>query len=186
MDRLLGKRILAVRTADYLEEVGTSPYIGLPREEIERLYGSVEVHSLTPDALVQESSSYLALTTYTAVHYNYSWLTFERAERSLGLSAAVLGESDPPIFLDASFEHVARRSLDDAKILSGSVDWRLAGLIRGEQLGLVYIARLRQHWSPEQNRSRDRLDTCNNGELKIERRRFDAWSQLLIDNLPSL
>ena len=112
-----------MRTADYVEEVGTSPYIGLPREEIERLHGRVEVHSLTPDELVQEGSSYLALMTYTAVHYNYSWLTFERAERSLGFSAAVFG--DPPIFLDASFERVARRSLDHAEILSGPVDWRL-------------------------------------------------------------
>jgi hypothetical protein len=34
--------------------------------------------------------------------------------------------------------------------------------------------------------SSDRLVACNNGELKIERSYFDAWSQLLIDNLPGL
>ena len=186
MDRLPGKRILAVRTNDYVARVGTSPYIGLPREEIDRLYGSVEVHSFTPEDLVRERASYLALTTYTAVHYNYSWLTFERAEKALGLSATVFGETEPPVFLDASFERVARRSLDDAKILAGLVDWRLAGLIRRDQIGLVYIARLRQHWSPEHNHSRDRVVAGNNGELTLGRSRFDAWSQLLIDNLAGL
>ena len=186
MERTTPERILAVRTAEYLQQVGTQRYAGLPREEIERLYASVELHALTSDELTRESSSYLPVVTYTAVHYNYTWLTYERAERSLGVSGPVYSEGEPPLFLDESLELAARRELENARVVAAPVDWRLAGLIHDGQLGLVYIARLRSHWSPEQNRSAGRVTCCNSGELKTERHRFEPWSQLLIDNLPSL
>lgn len=179
-------RILAVSAAEYLAQVGPNRYVGLPREEIERLYGSVEVQALTPEELSGDNTSYLTLATFTVIHYNYTWLTFERAERSLGLTAAIYRDGPTPLFLDDAFARAARRSLDDASIVSGAVDWRLAGLVREGQLGLVYIARLRQHWSPEENRSGLRVTRCNNGELQTEQRRFDAWSQLLIANLSSV
>lgn len=188
MERTLPERVLAVRAADYLEHVGANRYVGLPREELERLYGSVEVHALTADELGRQSASYLTLMTYTVVHYNYTWLTFERAERSLGLAVTVSVPSgaEPPLFLDDVFERTARRSLEESKVVSSPVDWRLAGLIYEGQLGLAYIARLRQHWSPEENRSDARVKRCNNGELQTDRRQFDAGSQILIDNLASI
>jgi hypothetical protein len=188
MERPIPERILAVRAAEYLQQVGVQRYVGLPREEIERLHASVELHALTSDELNRDRASYLPLVTYTAVHYNYTWFTYERTERSLGVSAPVYSEGEPPLFLDESLELAARRELESARVVSAPVDWRLAGLIHAGdgQLGLVYIARLRSHWSPEQNRSAGKVTCCNSGELTTERHRFEPWSQLLIDNLQSL
>lgn len=186
MERPVPERFLAVRASEYQEQIGHQRYVGLPREEIERLYASVELHALAPDELNRESSSYLALMTFTAVHYNYTWLTYEGAERSLGVSAPVASDSEIPLFLDDSLELSSRRALEDTKVVSAPVDWRLAGLIHDGKLGLIYIARLRQHWSADQNRSAARVTCCNNGELHTERHRFDRWSQLLIANLASL
>ena len=180
------ERILAVRADEYLEHVGSKRFVALPREEIERLHGSVELHVLGRDALNQ-SSGYLPLVTYTAAHYNYTWLTYQRAQRSLGVSGYVLAGSEPPLFLDESLQSSAHREMERAEALSAPAEWRLAGLINDDQrLGLVYIAKLRQHWSPEHNRSAVRVQCCNSGELLMQRRQFEPWSQLLIDNLPSL
>ena len=182
----MSEQVLAVRADEYLEHVGLQRFVALPREEIERLYGSVELHVLRRDALNQ-SSGYLPLVTYTVAHYNYTWLTYQHAQRSLGVSGFVFADREPPLFLDESLQLSARREMERAEALSAPADWRLAGLINdGQRLGLVYIARLRQQWSPEQNRSALRVQRCNNGDLLTERRQFEPWSQLLIDNLPSL
>jgi hypothetical protein len=182
----VGAHIVAVRAGEYLQRVGSQRFVALPREEIERLYGSVELHVPGRDAL-DESSGYLPLVTYTAAHYNYTWLTYQRAQRSLAVSGFVLADGEPPLFLDESLLWSARREMERARALSAPVEWRLAGLINdGQQLGLVYIAKLRQRWSPEQNRSAVRVQCCNNGELRMERRQFEPWSQLLIDNVSSL
>jgi hypothetical protein len=182
----VSEQILAVRADEYLERVGSQPFKALPREEIERLYGHVELHAVGRDALDQ-SSGYLPLVSFTAAHYNYTWLTYQRAQRSLGVSGFVLADGEPPLFLDASLQSSARREMDRAEVLSAPAEWRLAGLINdGHRLGLVYMAKLRQRWSPEHNRSAVRVQCCNNGELLTERRAFEPWSQLLIDNLPSL
>jgi hypothetical protein len=184
--RHVSERIVAVRADEYLEHVGGQRYAALPREEIERLYGSVELHLLGRDAL-HESSGYLPLVTYTAAHYNYTWLTYQRAQRSLGVSGFVLAGGEPPLFLDESLQVSARREMERAEALSAPAEWRLAGLINdGRRLGLVYVAKLRQPWSPEQNRSAVRVQCCNNGELLAERPQFEPWSQLLIDNVSSL
>ncbi len=182
----LSEPILAVRADEYLAHVGPQRFAALPREEIERLYGRVELHVLERDA-PDQGSGHLPLVTYTAAHYNYTWLTYQRAQRSLGVSGFVLADGEPPLFLDESLQSSARREMERAEVLSAPVDWRLAGLINdGHRLGLVYVARLRQRWSPEQDRSAVRVQCCNNGELLTERREFEPWSQLLIDNLPSL
>jgi hypothetical protein len=182
----VSESILAVRADEYLKQVGAAPFVALPREEIERLYGSVELHVLRRDALDQ-SPWCLPLVTYTAAHYNYTWLTYRRAQRSLGVSGLVPADGEPPLFLDESLQSSARRELEGADALSAPVEWRLAGLINdGRRLGLVYIAKLRQRWSPEQNRSAVRMQCCGKGELLTQRHEFEPWSQLLIDNLTSL
>ena len=182
----MSEQILAVREDEYLEHVGLQRFVALPREEIERLFGSLELHVLGRDASNQ-SSGHLPLVTYTAAHYNYTWLTYQRAQRSLGVSGFVLADGEPLLFLDESLQLSARREMERVEVLSAPAEWRLAGLINDDQrLGLVYIAKLSQRWSPEQNRSAGRVECCNNGELLTERRQFEPWSQLLIDHLPSL
>jgi hypothetical protein len=183
----VSEQVLAVRAEEYVKHVGVRRFAALPREEIERLYGSVELHALERDAL-NRTPGYLPLVTYTASHYNYTWLTYQHAQqRSLGVSGFVLADGEPPLFLDASLQVSARREMERAEALSAPAEWRLAGLINDDQrLGLVYIAKLRQRWSPAQHRSAGHVQCCNNGELLAERRQFESWSQLLIDNLPSL
>jgi len=182
----VSEQVLAVRADEYLARVGSQRFVALPREEIERLYGGVELHVRGRDAL-DESSGYLPLVTCTAAHYNYTWLTYQRAQRSLGVSGFVFADGDPPLFLAESLQVSARREIERAEALSAPAEWRLAGLINDDQrVGLVYIAKLRQRWSAEQYRGIVPVHCCNNGELRMERDQFEPWSQLLIDNLPSL
>ena len=86
-----------MRADEYLERVGSRRFAALPREEIERLYGSVEVRVLERGAL-EESSNYLSFVTYTAAHYNYTWLTYQRAQRSLGVSGSCSPTVSPRCF----------------------------------------------------------------------------------------
>ena len=177
---------LAVLADEYRRQVGLQRFMGLPREEIERLHASVEVRALAPNEQ-NVGSAYLPLATYTAFHYNYTWITFRREQRSLGIGGPVRVNGEVPLFLDETFERAARAEVEKAKLLGAPADWRLAGLIHAEdRLGLVYIARLRQRWSAEHNLGAEPLVCCRNGELLTERPNFDAWSQILIDNLASL
>jgi len=82
---------------EYLERLGSRRFAALPREEVERLYGSVEVRALERGAL-EESADYLSLVTYTAAHYNYTWRTNQRAQPSLGVSGVMLADGEPRCF----------------------------------------------------------------------------------------
>lgn len=179
----MSEQVLAVRAEEYTEQVGARPFIGLPEEELERLHATVEVLVLDR-AQATHDPAYLPLRTFTAIHYNYSWLTFVRSPKSLGIGAWIEAASgDPPAFLDHAFESVARREIENAVVLQAPCEWRLAGLIHDGQLGLVYVARLRQRAVEARDPARDRLRFYGNGELSFDRAAFDAWSQLLIDNL---
>lgn len=163
-----------MRSDEYLKHVGSRPFAALPREEIERRYGSVEVRVLDRGA-VGERSDYLPLVTYTAAHYNYTWLTYQRAQRSLGVSGLVPADGEPPLFLDESLQSSARREMERAAVLSAPVEWRLAGLINdGQRLGLVYIAKLRQRWSPEHAISSSRGASCSSTTCPASERRPSA------------
>ena len=147
----MNQQVLAVRANEYLERVGSARFVALPREEIDRLYGSVELHLLAGGRHgVDERAGYLPLVTFSAAHYNYTWLTYRRAPRSLGVSGVILAEGDPSPFLGESLQSSARREMERAEVLSVPAEWRLAGLINdGQQLGLVYVAKLRQRWPLE-------------------------------------
>lgn len=176
------EQVLAVRAEEYLQQVGAPPFIGLPKEEIERLHASVEVLVLDR-ATATLDATYLPIRTYSAIHYNYSWLTFVRGPKSLGIGDVVRAEAEAPAFLDRALEAIARREVERAVELQAPCEWRLAGLIRDGQLGLVYVGRLRQRAVAARNPARDRLQFCGNGELLFDRASFEPWSQLLIDNL---
>jgi hypothetical protein len=180
----MGARVLAVRAEDYVREVGEQPFIALPGEEIERLYGTLEVLRLE-----NADPAYLPLATFTAIHYNYSWLTVLREQRSLGIGAAIQPEREaPPLpFLDHAFEQFARREVGSAIVLDDSWQWRMAGLINdGRQLSLVYIVRLRQRELEPRALDRASIRFSGNGELHFARAEFEPWSQLLIENLHAL
>lgn len=158
---------LAVRAEEYVQHVSPAPFIGLPREELERLYGAIPVL-----ALDQLDPTCVPLTAYAVIHYNYSWLT---GERSLGQGVALTATGQPPVFLDEALHRLARQQLEAAGLPNAPCEWRCAGLLHDEtQLALVYVVRLRQ---------RPDAATSGNTELRFARARFDAFSQLLIDHL---
>jgi hypothetical protein len=157
---------LAVRSDDYVREVSPLPFIGLPREELERLRGVIEVFSTE-----HVEPKQLCLTAYAAVHYNYAWLS---KGRSLGAHVPLVAAGAAPGFLDHKLDMVAKQALQ-ATTIQAPADWRCAGLLNhAGQLALVYIVRL--HQRPAQR-------TQGNTELQLSRADFDAPSQLLIDNL---
>lgn len=169
-----------VRAEDYVREVGERPFIGLPREEIDRLYGAIEV-------LHAEEEGCLRLATFSAIHFNYAWLTYPREQQTLGITAPIPREGETPVFLDRAFEQFARRAVASAVVLDEAWQWRMAGLINdGQQLGLVYIVRLRQRELEPRALERASLRFSGNGELRFARAEFEPWSQLLIDNLDAL
>jgi hypothetical protein len=172
--------VLAVRTEHYVQQVSPLPFIGLPREEIERLHGAVEVL-----ALDRVDTNHLPLSAYAAVHYNYAWLTGLDGPNTLGKRVPLYATGEPPLFLDDALHALARNELEAAGMPSAvPCDWRCAGLLHHDGvLALVYIVRLRQRWAESTDKN---LRVVSNGELQTERKSFDAFGQLLIRNLPAL
>jgi hypothetical protein len=164
---------LAVRTADYLREVSAEPFIGLPREELERLHGAIPVL-----ALDHTDPTCLPLTAYAALHYNYNWLTGLDGTSTLGKRVALQATGEPPLFLDDALHQLARLQLEAADLPVAPSEWRCAGLARDDtQLAVVYVVRLHQRAAGH---------VRGNTELRFERAKYDAISQLLIDNLHAL
>ena len=167
----MSKAVLAVRAQDYLDYVGTDAFMGLPREEIERLHDIIPVR-----ALEQPQQQDLPLAAYAAFHHNYAWLTGLGGPGTLGKHATLHAEGTAPSFLDDKLHALARRQLEQQGLPEAPSEWRLAGLLNhGGQLSLVYVVRLRQRW--------DSSEVRGNTELRFGRASYDAPSQLIIDHL---
>lgn len=168
---------LAIRAEDYVQQVSPEPFIGLPREELERLHGAIPVL-----ALPEPDPACLPLTAYAAIHYNYNWLTGLDGPGTLGKSVKLHAQGDPPAFLDQALHALARPQLQAAGLPHTPSEWRCAGLLRdAHQLALIYIIRLHQrHEAPASTPVR------GNTELQFQRASFNAFSQHLIDHLHAL
>jgi hypothetical protein len=170
--------VLAVRTEDYVQQVSPLPFVGLPREEIERLHGAIDVL-----ALDRPDTTCLQLSAYAVIHYNYAWLTGLDGPGTLGKRVSLHASGELPLFLGDALHSLARAEIEVAGLPRAPSDWRCAGLIHHEhQLALVYVVRLRQRWAEHDAA----LRVVSNGELQTERRSFDSFGQLLIKNLPAL
>jgi hypothetical protein len=171
---------LTVRVADLKRFIlNEGPFVALPREEIERLHAAIEVR----DASREPAEGDLRLVACAAVHFNYSWLTYQRAgARSLGIEVEIGRDGRAPLFLDDEIQGDVERALTARGAAQGKIDVRLGGLlIAQDRLGLLYLARLRQ---PDVAQTGlEGLRFSGNGDLRQERAQFDAWSQVLIDNL---
>lgn len=176
------ENVCAVRADEYMQRLGTRPFIGLPREEIERLHATLDVLTIDRDAAANDAA-YLTLSVYTAIHYNYSWLVHQLERPSLGIREPIDAGGEPPPFLDQAFERFARRAVQDVVTVSDACQWRLAGLVHDQELALVYVVRLPQRTIQLREGGGVSLRFCGNGELITERSAFDPRSQLLIDNL---
>ena len=180
--------MMAVRRTEFQTLVRGVPFLALPREEIDRLYAAIEVLAVDEETLLREPEL-LALHSYIALHYNYSWRTFRGRDnrRTLLLSAVLSTEEPAPLFLGEEFVLSARREVEERLILNGSYDMRLAGILQetGDpqsrpRIGLLSIARLA-------NRHREvGSEWIGNLELRHARSEFEACSQVVIDHLAAL
>jgi hypothetical protein len=165
--------ILAVRAHDYAQQVSPLPFIGLPREELERLLGAVEVLSLA-----KPEPGYLPLTAYAALHYNYRWLAELDGPGSLGKQVPLHTTAEPPLFLDDKLHNLARTTLAAAGLPDVPCDWRCAGIAQhADTLALVYVVRLRQRWEQQT------LRVISSGELQTDSAAMDPIAQLISQNL---
>ena len=187
----MDEKILTVRTQEFEEIIGLRPFKALPQEEIDRLYGSIEVN-MTEHTLAEQNPSLLQLMVVTAFHYNYSWLISsgeineKKTETTLSMCFVNHIQSDgyDDIFLDESIKRVASSTANHHIDIASAYDLRLAGLLLDKlHLGLVYIFRLRQPGVIDRRNGEATIRFCGTGEIQQNRDRFDSWSRVLIDHL---
>jgi len=165
-------------------------FLGLPAEELALLYASIEVFTVDPQ-IAAADPTLTQLTACTVIHHNRCWLTYETGSggRSMRIGRAI-ESNEPFLFLDDGLQAVALRQADEQADLSRRSDVRLAGLLRTEaeaqvrQLGLVYVARLRQPGI--ETRGIVSLRFCGEEDLRQSRAEFEPWSRVLIDSLHAL
>jgi len=184
----LAEQVLVVRADEARRQLGNSQrFLGLPEEEIQRLFASIEVHAMDREGAARDPSC-LQLVTYTAIHFNHLWVTCLRGpRRSMGIRAHLQADHQSHLFLDDHPKLAARREAEQA-IPHQACDLRLAGLIQeeaGGDLGLVYVAKLRQA-VPLTELAVPEARLGGHGDLQRERDQFEIWSQILIDNLHAL
>jgi hypothetical protein len=180
--------ILAVRSTEFQALVRGVPFVALPREEIDRLHGAIEVLAVDHDTLGREADL-LALDSYIAIHHNYSWLTFPRRDgrRTLLLSAVLSTDGPAPLFLGEEFVVSAGREVERRLALNAACEVRLAGILQetggtrpSPRVGLLSIARLSGRLPGYEG------ERCGNVELRQARSQFDSCSQVVIDHLEAL
>jgi hypothetical protein len=173
--------VLVVRAQEYLDYVGSEPFIGLPREEIERLHDAIPVLALARADV--DEHSHLPLAAYAALHHNYAWITGLDGPGTLGKRVDLRADGPTPTFLDDALHALARHQLQGAGLPSSPCEWRLAGLLNhARQLSLVYVVRLHQRWGSADN-GESQLQIRGNSGLRFARAHYDAPSQLIIDHL---
>jgi predicted NUDIX family phosphoesterase len=195
--------VLAVHTAELRKILGSRPFIALPQEEIDRLHASIEVFTIDHNQ-TEKDSSITQLVAFTAIHYNYSWLTcsypgFNHKRGlakacSVGFTGHIRPDDGNGLFLDDSLKAAASRILADNFGIMVGYTVRLAGLLFDDStgfgrihLGLVYVVKLRQAGIDGDNRKGDfEISFCGMGELQQNCDRFENWSRILIGNLNAL
>lgn len=184
-------RPLIVRSADLDAALAFEGFAGLPREEVERLHGRVEV------LRAGEAEPCLPLFALCVAHYNYNWLVLTPRPGALYWSLCLsrpltAAGAELPSFLDERMDAAAREAVD-AYIPREDYSFRCAGLLRAApvgadalMLGVVYLARLHRRGTECLAAHTRHAEFWGNGELLQRREQFDAPSQILIDNLTAL
>lgn len=189
--------VFVVRSHELAALIGSRGFLALPREEIGHYCGAIEVLS-AERARAAQDPTLTQLVTYTVIHYNYAWFTYQRRDaldppRSLGLVGSIEAAGRSLLFLDECTEADALRTLRGSVMTRDECDLRLAGVITGEAesggaplAGLVYVARLRQPGVDSCNPQIAGVAFSGKLELEHERAQFDRWSRALIDKLHAL
>jgi len=179
---------LALRTADLEATLSFERFAGLPREEVERLEGSIELLAL--DEAAVRAGQQLPIFLLVAMHHNYRWLVHTRPLRSLHVTAPLLAGAAPQLgFLDAGMAQAACDLVDGLVPARRDYDLRCAGLVRGPEaagLAVLYLARLNRRVEDCLAPGLAQIALAGNGDLLLERAEFNATSRVLIDHLAAL
>lgn len=184
---------LAVRATGLYQQVGRRPFVALPREEIERFHGAVDLCGVPAGALAADPDL-LQVGTLAVIHRNYVWRAGPSAAGALSL--ATYGTCHPGVhsgvFLGEGFAAAARRSLDPV-LPAEAYELRLAALLvhaliepEARWVRLVYVARLRQAFRDACRPGAEEGTQLGHGDLDERRGDLDPVSRTLLDNLPSL
>lgn len=194
----MSSTIHVIDLTDYKKIVGLRPFVALPKEEIDRLYASIEIHTVNKEKAEADFQK-IPLSLFTVIHFNYSWFTCHYTRdnrddlRSLGFTDLVLPGNFNGLFLDETLSNEANRILQNKITIQSGYTLRLSGLLfnetdlpPGPQLAVLYVARLRQTNSIVAGSSVHDIIYHNNGELQQHRDLFDPWSKIIIDHLVAL
>ena len=186
---------LVVRVRELEAVIGDRPFLALPKEEVARLYGTVQLHE--GSASDAADPGLLSVGTVTVVHRNYVWQTFTADEaglpgRSLGLASPCLRAKSPAVFLDDDLSADSRRTIAP-RLETASYELRLAGLlveavvVPGTRwLRLVYVAKLHRSFRDCWRAAPGDGPQMGSGELRGRHMEFEPTARVLIDNLSSL
>ena len=187
----MAQQVWAVRRREYLSNVGTQQFMGLPEEEVARHLGAAEVFSVGREE-AEGSSDWLPLRAYTATHYNYSWFVVGERPRRMAFGGELDSRGlEPPVLLDDSLLARAWEGFAREVEVERLDSIRLAALINDGCLGLIYVARLTQRIACPRGQQTVPATTfphtfCTHGELLSDRERFDPVSRVMIENLACL
>jgi hypothetical protein len=193
--RYMSSVIQTVNEHEFEKTVGKRPFVALPQEEIDRLYGAIEVFPVHQNEVAVKSGG-IPLCLFVVAHHNYTWMTCKKKGRntlSLGFSGWLLSQPNGDIFLDESIAAQAG-SIFDAHVRSkGPYDVRIAGLMYdastkfgSPRLGITCICRLRQPDRVEPVKDDLEIGRMGNGELLQKQNLFDDWSRIVIGNSVAL
>ncbi len=187
--------IQTVNEHEFEQTIGKRPFVALPQEEIDRLYGAIEVFPVHQNEVAGKSGC-LPLCLFVIAHHNYTWMTCKKkgcSTLSLGFSGWLLSQPNGDVFLGESIT-VQARSIFDAHVrLKGPYDVRIAGLMYDESTdfcsprsGITCICRLRQPDRVEPVKEDIDIGYMGNGELLQKQNLFDDWSRIVIGNSVAL
>jgi hypothetical protein len=184
-----------IKATDFDKIIRKRPFIALPREEIDRLYGSIEVHPVNMNGCANNYET-IRLFLFVAAHYNYSWITIRNKNDntfSLGFSSPLLSSYNGDIFLDESIITEAQKIFNDNVRVNCQFDIKMSGLLYQEsiesgspRLGVSCVCRLRQSNQVALAHEAYEIVTMSNGELIQKQSQFDSRSKIIIDHIDAV
>lgn len=187
--------VQAVNADEFERIIGKRPFVALPQEEIDRLYGAIEVFPVNRNE-GDGTDDDIRLSLFVVAHYNYTWMTCIQKgtdSLSLGFSSRLLSKPGGDIFLCESITTEAKKVFDENVRANGMYDVRIAGLVYDESsagsqthLGITCICRLRQTFQAKPGNDDLEIGIMGNGELLQKQHRFDKWSRIVIDHIVAM
>ncbi len=189
----MSDRVLGVRADEVRSLTRGRSFVGLPKEEIERHFATLEVAEMTAERADCEIA-WRPLVACVVAHHNYRWLTHvacDAGRRSLYLTSPIRPE-DGTLFLDEAWCSSAARLLARELITSDAAVVRLAGLLDVPKpsgdgpLHVLFVTMLRSADVVSRGRRVHHLELKGPGELSTLRDELDPCGRTIVHNLHAL